>query len=375
MKPTILAFYLPQYYPFPENDKWWGKGFTEWTSVGRAKPLFKGHYQPKVPADLSYYDLRLPIVREQQAELAKQYGVDGFCYWHYWFGNGKRLLDLVENEVVASGKPDFPFCYCWANHSWASKNWNAKDSKFGHQTLMEQTYPGKQDYIDHFNVCLPAFKDSRYIKKGNKPVFGVFDATDIPNVPLFLSTWNELAMQNGFDGIHFFCYCMNVGRYEDSKNYPFDEFVVDTMNLAKGQESFIHQKFRRLLMLLNWEQILSLTLIPYQKYMDVSIDYFTKHPDVTACVLPNYDHSPRSGKLAVILTDSTPQLFGKMLSKIKSLYEQRTTNNNVLFVKAWNEWGEGNYLEPDLKYGRGYLEQILKVFGTKRLVKHENSKL
>ena len=130
MRPTILAFYLPQYYPFKENDEWWGKGFTEWTSVGRAKPLFKGHYQPKVPADLSYYDLRLPIVREQQAEMAKHYGVDGFCYWHYRFGNGQRLLDLVENEVVESGKPDFPFCYCWANHTWASKNWNAKSSSF-----------------------------------------------------------------------------------------------------------------------------------------------------------------------------------------------------------------------------------------------------
>jgi len=363
MRPTILAFYLPQYYPFKENDEWWGKGFTEWTSVGRAKPLFKGHYQPKVPADLSYYDLRLPIVREQQAEMAKQYGVDGFCYWHYWFGNGKRLLDLVENEVVASGKPDFPFCYCWANHTWASKNWNAKDSKFGHLTLMEQTYPGKQDYINHFNTCLPAFKDNRYIKKGNKPVFGVFDATDIPDVPMFIDTWNKLAKQNGFDGIYFFCYCMNVSRYEDSHKYSFDEFVVDPMGLASKQNNFLYQKFRWYMARLNLEHHLSLNLIPYKNYSSAAIQYFSNHPNVTACVLPNYDHSPRSGKLAVILTDSTPQMFGKMLAKIKTLYEQRETNNSMLFIKAWNEWGEGNYLEPDLKYGFGFLNQIKRVFG------------
>lgn len=367
MRPTILAFYLPQYYPFKENDEWWGKGFTEWTSVGRAKPLFKGHYQPKVPADLSYYDLRLPIVREQQAEMAKQYGIDGFCYWHYWFGNGKRLLDLVETEVVESGKPDFPFCYCWANHTWASKNWNAKDSKFGHQTLIEQTYPGKQDYIDHFNACLSAFKDRRYIKKGNKPIFGVFDATDIPDVNLFIDTWNELARQNGFDGIYFICYCMNVGRYEDSKSYPFDEFVVDPMNLAGGQESYIHKKVRRLLMRLNLEQHLSsLKLTHYQDYMDASVRYFEEHDNVSICVLPNYDHSPRSGKLAFILTESSPQLFGKLLAKIKQLLEKRKTNNEYLFIKAWNEWGEGNYLEPDLKYGHGFLKQISSVFGNNK---------
>jgi lipopolysaccharide biosynthesis protein len=124
-RPKILAFYLPQYYPFKENDEWWGKGFTEWTSVGRAKPLFKGHYQPKVPKDLGYYDLRLRETRIEQAKLAEEYGVNGFVYWHYWFGNGKRLLDIVEDEVTQSGEPNFPYCYCWANHTWYSKNSNS----------------------------------------------------------------------------------------------------------------------------------------------------------------------------------------------------------------------------------------------------------
>lgn len=140
-KARVIAFYLPQFYPTQENDIWWGKGFTEWTNVGRAQPLFRGHYQPKVPADLNYYDLRLPIVRSQQANLAHEAGIEGFCYWHYWF-NGRRLLDTVFEEIVASGEPNFPFCLCWANHSWYQKTW---DPDKPNKLLIEQTYPGVED--------------------------------------------------------------------------------------------------------------------------------------------------------------------------------------------------------------------------------------
>ena len=163
-KTKVIAFYLPQFHPFPENDKWWGKGFTEWTNVGNAKKMFKGHYQPRVPADLGYYDLRLPQVREEQAELAKEAGVAAFCYWHYWFGNGKQLMDMPLQEVLRLGKPDFPFCLGWANHSWVSTNWNIEKSSFIPQTLMEQKYPGEQDIVDHFYKMLPAFKDKRYFR-------------------------------------------------------------------------------------------------------------------------------------------------------------------------------------------------------------------
>lgn len=148
-KPRIIAFYLPQFYPFKENDEWWGKGFTEWTNVGRAKPLFKGHYQPRVPADLGYYDLRVPEVRVQQAELAREAGIEGFCYWHYWFGNGKQLLQRVFDEIIESNQPDFPLCLGWANHSWYAKTWdkNSKD-----KLLIEQIYGGEEDYKLHFNT-------------------------------------------------------------------------------------------------------------------------------------------------------------------------------------------------------------------------------
>ena len=158
MKPRLISFYLPQFYPTPENDEWWGKGFTEWTNVGRAKPLFKGHYQPKVPADLGYYDLRIPEVREQQADLAREAGIEGFCYWHYWFGNGKRLLDRVFREVVETGKPDFPFCLCWANESWHKKFWNM-DGTTDKQILAEQVYEDEEGNTKHFYALLDAFKD------------------------------------------------------------------------------------------------------------------------------------------------------------------------------------------------------------------------
>ena len=365
-RPFILAFYLPQYFPFKENDEWWGKGFTEWTSVGRAKPLFKGHYQPKVPADLSYYDLRVPETREAQAALAREYGIDGFCYWHYWFGNGKRLMCRVEDEVTASGKPDFPYCYCWANHTWFAKNWNVKDAKKGHRIVIEQQYPGKEDYIAHFNLCLSAFKDHRYIKEGNKPVFAIYDAASIPDLDVFIKTWNELARANGFDGIYFISYNMNVGKYEKVKDAPFDAFVVDPMNKAEKPVGSLGKLWRRVLSHFDMEALMTLRLIKYSDYAKAVVKYFEDNPQAGICVLPNYDHSPRSGKNAIILTDSTPDAFGRLLLSIKSLLDKRESNNKYLFIKAWNEWGEGNYLEPDLIYGRGYLEQVKNVFGVKK---------
>ena len=163
MKVRILAYYLPQFHPFKENDEWWGKGFTEWTNVARAKKLFLGHYQPHIPADLGFYDLRVPEVREQQAELARMAGIEAFCYYEYWFGNGRQLMELPFEEVVSTGKPDFPFCLCWANHSWYKKLWDPQ-KKGKDKLLIEQKYPGKDDYINHFNHLLPAFRDNRYVR-------------------------------------------------------------------------------------------------------------------------------------------------------------------------------------------------------------------
>ena len=201
-KVKIIAFYLPQFHPIPENDKWWGKGFTEWTSVGRAKKYFKGHEQPKVPADLGYYDLRLPEVREEQAELAKEAGVSAFCYWHYWFGNGKQLLENPLQEVVRLGKPDFPFCLGWANHSWINKSWNRESQTIVGKVLIQQNYPGKEDVDLHFSAMLPMFKDSRYFRIHDKLVFLIYAPSHFPEFDYFRRRWNafyrKLRRYNGY---------------------------------------------------------------------------------------------------------------------------------------------------------------------------------
>ncbi|MDJ0634982.1 MAG: glycoside hydrolase family 99-like domain-containing protein [Xenococcaceae cyanobacterium MO_188.B29] len=179
-----IAFYLPQYHPIPENDKWWGKGFTEWTSVAKAKPLFKDHYQPHLPADLGFYDLRLPEVRQAQADLAREYGIYGFCYYHYWF-NGKRLLERPFNEVLESGKPDFPFCLCWANENW-TRRWDGQDREI----LIEQKYSVVDDR-EHIKSLISAFKDPRYIKIDGKPLFLIYRVNSLPDPSLTQKIWRE----------------------------------------------------------------------------------------------------------------------------------------------------------------------------------------
>ena len=202
-KARVIAFYLPQFHPFKENDEWWGKGFTEWTNVGKAKPLFRGHYQPRVPADLGYYDLRCPWVREAQADMAREAGVEGFMYWHYWFGNGRTLMADIFDDVLKSGKPDFPFCLGWANHSWSRRTWNSDAQNHKNVDLMIQEYPGDEDITSHFYNVLPAFKDKRYITVDGKPIFMIYDPAALPDAPHFMKMWRNLAVENGLNGIHF----------------------------------------------------------------------------------------------------------------------------------------------------------------------------
>ena len=208
MSPQIIALYLPQFYPFKENDEWWGKGFTEWTNVGRAKPLFKGHYQPRVPADLGYYDLRLPEVRELQVELAREAGVTAFCYWHYWFGNGRRLMQRVFNEVLESGKPDFPFCLGWANHSWYAKTWD-KTTRYD-RLLIKQTYPGIEDAREHFKFLLKAFRDSRYVKIDGMPLLYIFEPNELPNE--YIEWFRQWTQDAGFKDLFL------IGNMDPFKN-------------------------------------------------------------------------------------------------------------------------------------------------------------
>lgn len=357
-KPRVIAFYLPQFYPTPENDEWWGKGFTEWTNVGKAKPLFRGHYQPRVPADLGYYDLRLPEVREQQAELAREAGIEGFCYWHYWFG-GKRLLDRVFKEIVESGKPNFPFCLCWANHSWYAKTWN---TDIPDKLLIEQEYPGIEDCEAHFYAMLPAFKDRRYIRVDGRLLFGIYAPLDMFNVELFINTWNRLAAKHGLKGFYFVGFTYRESKILDIMNNGFDAVTLDYIVEAK-EEIFkgvrgMYSKIKR--------KLLEVPLIlEYDDYVEYFLRKCTAKDFVHPCLLPNFDHSPRSLHRGYILHNSTPEKWGSFCGEVISLLDKRQGEKNLMFIKAWNEWGEGNYLEPDLKYGKGYLLELRNAMNHK----------
>lgn len=347
-KPRLIAFYLPQFYPTKENDEWWQPGFTEWTNVGRAKPLFPGHHQPKVPRDLGYYDLRVPETREKQAELAREAGIEGFCYWHYWFA-GRQLLDRVFREVVESGKPDFPFCLCWANHSWLKKVW---DPTKPNTLLIEQTYPGKQDYIDHFYAMLPAFKDPRYMKRNGKLIFGLFAALDVPDVKLFKDTWNELAKENGLEGFWFFGLTYGMENGQKAVDMGYDAACVDYMQ----KQNIISNPFADFF----WHVIRKFTPFPkymtYNRYVKDMLKHFTPKEGFVPCIGPNFDHSPRSRNRGVILFGSTPSKWMHFCEDIFTMLKDRPHEENIVLIKSWNEWGEGNYLEPDLQYGKEYIK-------------------
>lgn len=376
MKARVIALYLPQFHPIPENDEWWGKGFTEWTNVAKAKPLFHGHYQPRIPADLGFYDLRLPEVREQQALLARKAGIEGFCYYHYWFGNGKQLLERPFNEVLASGKPDFPFCLCWANHDWTNKTWQkGKITRKG--SMIMQMHYSKEDHIKHFMDLLPAFRDKRYIKVDGKPLFAVWAPRDIPAETDFINTWQRLAKENGLLGIHFVGYTTNAtGRdvktgklslwdtnkvaehYNDILERGYDAVMSSGLSRAKAL-----CKSKVGMFLYHIGTKLNLPVHSRTDYEKVMRNYYAEEDsweNVYPTLLPQWDRTPRAGIVTDPLTNSTPKKFQHSVNQAVKVIKNKAQEHRILFLKAWNEWGEGNYVEPDLKFGHGYIDAIKK---------------
>lgn len=365
MKERVFAFYLPQYHPIPENDEWWGKGFTEWTNVVKSKPLFRGHYQPKIPTDLGFYDLRMAEVREEQARLAKDAGIEGFVYWHYWFGNGKRLLERPFNEVLASGKPDFPFALAWANCSWINATWQkGLRKKEGDVIIAEQLYPGVEDYERHFYELLPAFKDHRYICVDGCPLFMIY-VPEEPAIPEFISTWRQLAKKEGLKGFHF----VAVGRmgYLKKKINPeqkiesllsigFDAVHTWTYTRAEMESNrikkYLHAVIGKIFGVYPVSRIKQRVI---NRYLYLEED---KLENVYPMLFPNWDCSPRRGRECTIYTDSTPEVFAEQIGVAKKLITNKQPEHRILFLKSWNEWGEGNYVEPDIKYGREYLDVL-----------------
>ncbi len=349
----FIAFYLPQFHPTPENNEWWGPGFTEWHSVSKARPLYRGHKQPHLPADLGFYDLRLPETRVEQAKLAKEAGIEAFCYWHYWLGNGKRLLQRPFSEVLSSGEPDFPFCLAWANHSWYKKLWDPK-AKEKDKLLIEQTYPGVQDYKAHFSELLPAFNDKRYIRVNGKPLFIIYDTQNFKDIKTFVSVWRTLAKENGL-GDFFFVGTDFDGRYrEDIMSKGLDAvYENDSINIHHHLS-----KFEKAILYFKRKYLNRPTVFQYKKAMEYMIPQICHYDNVFPMITPNWDHSPRSGGRAIILENSTPELFKQLTLRAIKVVQHKPKDEQIIVIKSWNEWGEGNYMEPDQEFGHGYLNAL-----------------
>ena len=357
-KIRAITFYLPQYYPVVENDLWWGKGFTEWTNVSRAKPLFRGHYQPHVPADLGFYDLRVPEVRQAQAEMARDYRVEAFCYWHYWFA-GRRILERPFQEVLATGRPDFPFCLAWANETWSGV-WYGEPKR----VLIEQTYPGEADYRAHFEWLLTAFRDGRYVRVEGRPLLFIYRPQLVPDLAGMARLFRKWAVEGGLPGLHL------VGFTTDpawsGRAHGLDAVSMQTLGRATGGRR--HGWQRRLRRWTDPKRGLGrLGRLAFGGVCDV-LRYADVAGRLTAgvdtddeyypCVLPNWDNTPRSGERGVVLHESSPEHFRLHLRSALAQVADLPPERRIVFVKAWNEWAEGNHLEPDLRYGRRFLEVL-----------------
>lgn len=375
MKAKVLAIYLPQFHPIPENDEWWGPGFTEWTNVAKAKPLFKGHYQPRIPADLGFYDLRLPEVREKQAELAREAGIAAFCYYHYWF-EGREILERPLNEVFACGKPDFPFCICWANHTWSSATWDrgGRASKI----LLKQTYSAEDD-VNHFMRLLPIFNDNRYYKIDGRLVFAIYDVWRFGRVKEFIETWRRLAKEHGLPGFYFIGITQSTltidfktGKrklpnvtssaeiYNDVLSMGFD--AVNSYGARRGEmlaKGKIRSLVNRVLGILH----LKIGQNTYD-YSETVRGFFSpedKWENVYPTIIPQYDRSPREATKEGIYVNSSPDKFYTHICDAIELIKNKDPEHQVIFMRAWNEWAEGNYVEPDLKYGHGWIQALAKA--------------
>lgn len=345
-----IAIYLPQYHPIPLNDEAWGKGYTEWTNVTTSKPRFPGHYQPHLPGDLGFVDLRLEETRIAQAEMAKEYGIDGFCYYHYWF-TGEKLMERPFEEVLRSGKPDFPFMLCWANENW-SRAWTDRPDNL----LIAQKY-SEEDDRKHIKYLIPAFKDPRYIRIDGKCVFAFWRPLIMPDPRRTLEIFREEAAKEGIE-LYFIAVEHNEKTPEYLK-YGYDagmEFQPHCDNGYSKYSDIILRKFNVVCKLLTGKQKIPF-IHSYKKYSQFQaaqpIPYYKRYP----CVMPGWDNAARKKHRAFSCwTGNTPALFKEWLVNTFQKFKPFSKEENLVFINAWNEWGEGCHLEPDLKWRTGFLE-------------------
>jgi hypothetical protein len=342
----VLALYLPQFHPIPENDKWWGKGFTEWTNVARAKSLFDGHHQPQIPADLGFYDLRLRETRHQQVELAKTYGIHGFCFYYYWFA-GRRVLERPLDEFASDVDLDFPFCVCWANENW-TRRWDGAE----HEVLLGQNHTPETDRAI-LDDLLPLLKNPRYIHVDGRPLFVVYRPSLIPNIERTAESWRAAAQRAGLPGLylctveafgHSFTNPCRIG-FDAAMEFPPHGFGFSCPNIAPT--------------IPHLPAAFTGKILDYHAMVDQFINRRTPPYKLFRGVAPSWDNSARRGLNATIFTHASPEAFAVWLSfAVDYTVRHHPPHERLIFVNAWNEWAEGAHLEPDQKNGHRYLENL-----------------
>ena len=347
-----IAIYLPQFHPIPENDEWWGKGFTEWTNVTKAKPLFKGHYQPHLPADLGFYDLRLEESRSAQAEMAKEYGIHGFCYYHYWF-NGKRVLNTPVDKILNLKKPDFPFMLFWANETW-SRSWWGDDKEI----LIEQTY-NYQDDLNHINwLCDSVFSDERYIKIYNRPAFIIYRPHHLPDYKRTIDIFKEVALKKGLPEPYLIASNSHSTTLEGFDNILNFEPQLSLLPGAFNDKSSLKKRLNNLK-----SNVYSSKLKVYD-YADVKKIMALKkvNSSYLPCVFVGWDNTARRGEKGIIMHNQNENDFKESLLQAVEIVKLKPEEERLIFINAWNEWAEGNHLEPCQKYGFRFLDAVKQVF-------------
>ncbi|MFJ7825276.1 glycoside hydrolase family 99-like domain-containing protein [Psychrobacillus sp. NPDC096623] len=340
----LIAFYLPQFHPIKENDEWWGKGFTEWTNVTKSKPLFEGHYQPHLPSELGFYDLRLPSVMEEQSKLAKKYGIDAFCYYHYWF-NEKLLLEKPIEMMLENPNVETSFCLCWANENW-SRRWDGKEKEI----LISQnyeTYSAKK----HMDWLIPYFNDPRYLKIDGKPIFLVYSAMDIENLKSIIAEWNEYSIGAGFEGIY------TVAANTNYNKLTYDELIELGFNAIYNFEPKSFKGSKTLNVGLTKTDVYN-----YKSFVDTSLNMeYPENLTIFPTVFPNWDNTARRRENAIVIQNEDPNEYSYWLYKSMEKVKNYETEKQIVFINAWNEWAEGAHLEPDMKNGKLYLEATLET--------------
>ena len=351
-----IAIYLPQFHPIPENDEWWGKGFTEWRNVAKAQPLFKGHYQPHLPANLGFYDLRISEVREAQTQMAKDHGIYGFCYYHYWF-NGKRLLNTPVDEILESGKPDFPFCLSWVNENW-TRVWNGSENNI----LIKQNYSVEDDE-KHIEFLLKIFSDERYIKVDGKPLIIIYSPEKLPDPVRTTNIWRKKAISRGFRDL-FIAGTEKSEKLPDPEKIGFNAIIEFSPNWTKLGDSLKNSLYNKFLGLIyyRYKNRLKHSIYDYKNLIvNSSVEEIRLYPYFRG-ITPGWDNSPRKNENATIIINSTP---GDYYNWFKNILNYTMKNNTIpekfIFINAWNEWAEGNHLEPCTKWGLQYLEATKKA--------------